>query len=71
MKTYDVYFRGTANLAASRLYVRSGRAAVSLASTMTGTPSAYLVARKAPPWVEVELPKVTAAFAAVVQKVGL
>jgi len=71
MKTYDVYFRGTANVAASRLYVSSGRAAVSLASTMTGTPPAYLVAKVSPPWVEVELPKVTAAFTDVVRKVGL
>ena len=69
MKIYDVYYRGTTNLAASRLYVPSSREAVSLASTMTGTPTAYLVAKVSPPWVEVELPKVTAAFAKVVREV--
>jgi len=69
MRTWSVYFRGTSNLAVSRVYAASARSAASLASTMTGTPVAYLVAKHAEPWEKAELKNLEQAFASILRKV--
>ena len=49
MNMFDVYYLGTANLAAARIVARSARAALAIVATMTGTPAYYLKARKVTP----------------------
>jgi hypothetical protein len=69
MSTWSVYYRGTSNLAVSRVYAASAREATSLASMMTGTPVAFLIAKRAESWEKVELKKLEQAFAAIIRKV--